>query len=59
MGTTEITELDMDMDLDICITARVVKAFPLIVLEQSQRRLDYRPSTYFPRSMFCDTTVRI
>lgn len=57
LGTTGITELDMDFE--ICITLRVVKAFPLIVVEQSQRRLGYRWSTSFPKSMFYDTTVTI
>lgn len=32
LGTAGITELDMD--LDICITPMVVKAFPVIALEK-------------------------
>lgn len=35
LGTTGTSELDMNVD--ICITPRVVKAFPLIALERSQR----------------------
>lgn len=41
-GTTGTTKLDMD--LDICITLRFVKTSPLIALEWSQRRHDWRCS---------------